>query len=114
MPAACSVMFSWQSCHSSSSTPLASSLHSFARCRFTLGFHRINGKPLRVNTKPFTNDSGGRFALARSRLWSRPGAARTTITASDLRTHQRQQVTAVVNGVVIRVIAPDEQGGHAD
>jgi hypothetical protein len=23
-------------------------------------------------------------------------------------------VTAVVNGVVIRVIAPDEQGGHAD
>src|SRR6266566_2483482 len=75
MPAACSVMFRWQSCQSSSSTLLTSSMLSFVRCRFTLGFHRANVRPLRVNTRPFMNDSGDRFALARSRLSSRHGAA---------------------------------------
>src|SRR6266567_5975408 len=75
MPAACSVMFRWQSCQSSSSTLLTRSMLSFVRCRFTLGFHRTNVRPLRVNTRPFMNDSGDRFALARSRLSSRHGAA---------------------------------------
>src|SRR5207247_169690 len=45
------------------------------RCRFTLGFHRANVKPLSVNTRPYMNDSGARFALARSRLSSRHGEA---------------------------------------
>jgi siderophore synthetase component len=49
---------------------------SFVRCRFTLGFHQANVKPLSVNTRPFMNDSGGRFAQARSRLSSRHGAGR--------------------------------------
>ena len=85
MPAACSVMFRWQSCQSSSSTLLTSSMLSFVRCRFTLGFHRANVKPLSVNTRPFMNDSGDRFALARSRLSSRHGAApREMITAHRL------------------------------
>ena len=86
MPAACSVMFRWQSCQSSSSTLLTSSMLSFVRCRFTLGFHRTNVKPLSVNTRPFMNDSGDRFALAWSRLSSRHGAApREMITAHRLR-----------------------------
>src|SRR5208337_5414790 len=58
---------------------------SFVRCRFTLGFHRANVKPLSANTRPFMNDSGDRFALARSRLSSRHGAApREMITAHRL------------------------------
>ena len=76
MPAVCSVMFRWQSCQSSSSTFRTSSMLSFVRCRFTLGFHRANVKPLNVNTRPFMNGSGDRFALAWSRLSSRHGAAR--------------------------------------
>src|SRR5437899_10989737 len=76
MPAACSVMFRWHSCQSSSSTLLTSLMLSFARCRFTLGFHRANVKPLSVNTRPFMNDLGDRFALARSRLSLRHGVAR--------------------------------------
>src|SRR6266566_2416574 len=48
---------------------------SLTRCRFTPGFHRASVKPLSVSTRPFTNDSGGLFALARSRLSSRHGAA---------------------------------------
>jgi Methylase involved in ubiquinone/menaquinone biosynthesis len=84
--AACSVMFRWQSCQSSSSTLLTSSMLSFVRCRFTLGFHRVNVKTLSVNTRPFMSDSGDRFALARSRLSSRHGAApREMITAHCLR-----------------------------
>ena len=55
---------------------LTRSMLSFARCRFTLGLHRANVKPLSVSTRLFMNDSGGRFALARSRLSSRHGAAR--------------------------------------
>ena len=76
MPRACSVMSGWQSCQSSSSTLLASSMPSFVRCRFTPGSHRASVKPLSVNTRPFMNDSGDRFALAQSRLSSRHGAAR--------------------------------------
>lgn len=59
---------------------------SFARCRFTPGFHRASVKPLSVNTRPFMNDSGGRSALAWLRLSSRHGAApREMITAHHLR-----------------------------
>ena len=71
----CSVMFRWRSCQSSSSTLQTSSMLSFARCRFTLGFHRASGKILNVDTRPSTNDSGDPFALARSRRLSRHGAA---------------------------------------
>ena len=74
MPAACSVMFRWQSCQSSSSTLPTSSMPSSVRCRFTPGFHRASVKPLSVNTRPFMNASGGRFAPARSRLSSRRDA----------------------------------------
>jgi hypothetical protein len=56
---------------------------SYVRCRFTLGFHRANGKSLSVNTRPFMNDSGDRFALARSRLSSRHGAG-VAVAASPL------------------------------
>ena len=38
---------------------------SLVRCRFTLGFHRASVKPSGMNTRPFMNDSGGRFAPAR-------------------------------------------------
>src|ERR1022692_4116238 len=93
MPAACSVMFRWQSCQSSSSTLLTSSMLSFVRCRFTLGFHRANVKPLSVNTRPFMNDSGDRFALARSRLSSRHGAApREMITAHRIRARRTDSI----------------------
>ena len=64
---------------------LTSSMLSFVRCRFTLDFHRANVKRLSVNTRPRMNDSGDRFALARSRLSSRHGAApRETITTHRL------------------------------
>src|SRR5580693_8224697 len=72
MPAACSVMFRWQSCQNSSSTLPTSSMPSLARCRITPGFLRTSVKPLSVNTRPFMNDSGGRFAPARSRPSSLP------------------------------------------
>src|SRR5258708_25208992 len=86
-------MFRWQSCQNSSSTLRASSTLSFVRCRFTLGFHPANVKPLSVNTRPFMNDSGDRFALARSRLSSRPGAARREmITAHRLRARRTDEV----------------------
>src|SRR5215470_13858421 len=84
MPDACSVMFRWQSCQSSSSTLPTSSMLSFVRCRFTLGCRRANVKLLSVNTRPFMNDSGGRFALAWSPLSSRHGAARMTLQANRL------------------------------
>src|SRR5271156_5917335 len=70
MPAGYSAMYRWQSCRRSPSILRTSSMLSFARCRFTLGFHRASVKLLSVNTRPFMNDSGGRFALARSRPWS--------------------------------------------
>src|SRR6202522_4223701 len=72
MPPACSVMFRWQSCQNSSSTLPTSSMPSLARCRITPGFLRTSVKPLNVNTRPFMNDSGGRFAPARSRPSSLP------------------------------------------
>ena len=52
----------------------ANSMLSFARCRFMLGFHRPNVTPLSVSTRPFMNDPGDRFALARSPFSSRHGA----------------------------------------
>ena len=86
-------MFRWQSCQSSVSTPLTSSLLSFVRCRFTLGFQRTNVKPLSVNTRPFMNDSGDRFALAQSQLSSRHGAApRKMITAHRLRARRTYSI----------------------
>src|SRR5438270_3240391 len=82
MPAVCSVMLRWQLCQCLSSTPLTSSMLSFVRCRFTPGFHRASGRPLRVNTRPCMNDSGARFARASSRLSSRHGAPRTEMTTA--------------------------------
>src|ERR1700722_8296557 len=101
MPAACSMMFRWQSCQSSSSILLTSSMPSFVRCRFTPGFHRANVKPLSVNTRPFMNDLGGRFARARSRLSSRPGAARSGGNAArvPLRSSACRQGVQVTLGV---------------
>ena len=107
MPAACSVMFRWQSCQSSSSTLLTSSMLSCVQCRFTLGFHRTNVKPLGVNTRPFMNDSGGRFALARSRLSSRHGAApREMITAHRLRARRTDSILLAARcSLCARVVA---------
>src|ERR1700683_3088837 len=45
---------------------------SFVRCRFTLGFHQTSVKPWSVNSRPFMNGSGDRFARARPRLSSQP------------------------------------------
>ena len=96
MPAACSVMFRWQSCQSSSSSLQTSSMLSFVRCRFTLGFHRANVKPLSVNTRPFMNDSGDGFALAQSWLSSRHGAApREMITAHRLRARRTDSILLI-------------------
>ena len=49
--------------------------------RFTLGFHRASGKPLSVNGRPFTNASGGPFALARSRRFDARRGTGEMITA---------------------------------
>ena len=63
MPAACSVMFRWQSCQSSSSILLTSSMLSFVNVALRPAFTRANVKPLSLNTRSFMNDSGDRFAL---------------------------------------------------
>ncbi|HWM98698.1 MAG TPA: hypothetical protein VNO54_16785 [Streptosporangiaceae bacterium] len=90
---------------------------SFVRCRFTLGFHRANVKPLSVNTRPFINDSGDRFGLARSRLSSRRGAAPREMIAFAARNdlgvldHYLTLNSGEVIYVPMRVIA-DESGSE--
>ncbi len=37
---------------------------SFVRCRFTPGFHRASGRPLRLNTRPCMNGSDARIRRA--------------------------------------------------